>query len=489
MKKLAFLDSGFLYAETPNTPMHIAGLQVFEVPAHKRPGFFEAYRRNVAERLHSLPFLTRRLARTELGIDHPVLVTDERFNLDYHVRHTAIPRPGTQRQLEALVARLHERPLDRSRPLWEFWIIEGLEGDRIALYTKYHHAVIDGMAGQAIIDFMMGYDPERSPEPLPPSEPDPYRADELWGDTLRSLVEAPWRNARAGAKALGVARKLVGQARGGGLGALGGRVPAAPFNKAVGPHRIYAAGTLPLPAVKAVAKGLGVKLNDVFMAVCGGALRQWLCEKNALPRNSLIAGAPVSLRAPGDKSMNNQVTLMISALGTDVEDPIARLETVARSAAAGKGVTGALAGVSPNDFVLPWAPAALRGLSWLGDRTGAGNWLAQPVNVVVSNVPGPRQTVYLCGARMLTHWPVSIPAHGQAMNITVQSYLDRLDFAVTACRDVVPDAHRLRDLLHVTWVELAHRAVETRPELADLLAEPGALAVGGPASGDRSIAA
>ncbi|MEE4297921.1 MAG: wax ester/triacylglycerol synthase family O-acyltransferase [Pseudomonadales bacterium] len=464
MDKLKILDASFLYAETKNTPMHIAGLQHFEVPPGMGDAWFETLRHYVAERVHLIPFMTRRLKATPLGMDHPVWVRDPHFDIRNHVRRARVPSPGTQKQLEQLVARLHEEPLDRARPLWEFWLIEGLEDGTVAWYTKYHHACIDGMAGQAIIDILFNDDP--SIPPVPPaaegSDVDPGMLSLLW-DAARNATLQPMRTTRMLPSLARTATSLVRRAldRDAGLGALGQRAPRTRFNAAIGPYRNFAIGSLSLAEVKAVGKAHDCKVNDVFMAVCAGALARYLEERGELPDRPLVAGAPVSLRQAGDQSMSNQVTMLLTSLETQRRDPIERLVAIRDSALRGKAVVSALGGTRLDDLAFPGLPAAFRGLVAIADRLKLGDYLPMPVNLVISNVPGPRREVFLNGARMLSHYPVSIPAHGNALNITVQSYLDRFDFSLTACLDTLPDADRLRDFMLDAFEELK---AETRPE-------------------------
>lgn len=466
MDKLKILDASFLYAETKNTPMHVAGLQHFEVPPGMGDDWFPTLQRYIADRVHLIPFMTRRLKTTPLGIDHPVWVRDEAFDIDRHVRRARVPSPGTQQQLEQLVARLHEEQLDRAHPLWQYWLIEGLEDGTVAWYSKYHHACIDGMAGQAIIDILFSDD--ASIPPVPPAQErddsDPGLLSLLW-DATRNASLQPVRSTRMLPSLARTATSLVRKAldRETGLGALGQRAPRTRFNAAIGPYRSYAIGSLSLAEVKAVGKAHDCKVNDVFMAVCAGALARYLEERGELPDRPLVAGAPVSLRKPGDQSMSNQVTMLLTSLETQRRDPVERMIAIRESSQRGKGVVSALGATGFDDLTIPGLPLAFRSLMAVADRLKLGDYLPMPVNLIISNVPGPRREVFLNGARMLSHYPVSIPAHGNALNITVQSYLDRLDFSLTACMDTLPDADRLRDFMLEAFEELKARALPDAP--------------------------
>lgn len=464
MDKLKILDASFLYAETANTPMHVAAVQLFELPKGREDGFFESLRGYIGDRVHLIPFMTRRLKTTPLGMDHPVWVRDERFDIEYHVQRTRVPAPGTQSQLEQTVARLHETPLDRSRPLWQYWLIEGLESGHVAWYTKYHHACIDGMAGQAIIDILFADTPELPPVPVPPTAAevkDPGMLSLLW-DATRNASSQPVRTARGlpglARTAWSLGKRALGS-DGDGLGALGQRAPKTRFNVAVGPYRSFAFGSLSLAGLKAVGKPHGCKANDVFMAVCAGALRRYLSERGELPEKPLIAGAPVSMRQPDDKSMSNQVTMLLTSLGTHIEDPIERMCSIRESANVGKAVAADLSAAGGLDSLsIPGLPTAFRGVMAMADRFRLGDFIPMPINAVISNVAGPRRPVFLNGARMLTHYPVSIAAHGTALNMTLQSYQDRMDFSITSCLDAVPDADLLRDAMFEAWEELQQAA-------------------------------
>lgn len=458
MDKLKILDASFLYAETANTPMHIAGVQHFDLPQDADEHWFESLRQYLADRVHLIPFMTRRLKSMPLGMDHPVWVRDAAFDITRHVQRIRVPSPGTLRQVEQVIARLHEQHLDRKHPLWQFWLIEGLESGQVVWYTKYHHACIDGMAGQAVIDTLFSDTPELPPVPMPAGlrdDEDPGLLSMLWS-TARAASGQPARTLRLLPGLARSAWSLAGRALDSerGLGALGQRVPKTRFNVAIGPYRNFTIGSLSLAAVKALGKAHDCKVNDVFMAVCAGALARYLEERGELPERPLIAGAPVSLREAGDASMSNNVTMLLTSLETQRRDPVERLLAIRDSAARGKAVVSDLRGTSMDDLNIPGLPAAFRSLMAVADRFRLGDFLPMPINLVISNVPGPRRQVYLNGAAMRSHFPVSIPAHGSALNITVQSYLDRLDFSLTCCLDSVPDAERLRDYMLDAFAEL-----------------------------------
>ena len=461
MHKLGLTDASFLYFETASTPMNIASVQLLEV---KTDGFFEELLAYLEARVHVVPFMTRRLEPTPFALDAPVWVCDREFDIRRHVLRLTLPPPGTQRQLESMVARLHETPFERTHPMWRFHYIEGLRSGHVAWYCKYHHACIDGMAGQAIIDLLFSPDPAADPPatPKPAPEPDPGIAELLLDATRGWITQSLSIGSRLDAQARAVGKLAERWLRGeAGLGALMGSAPRTRFNVAVSRYRTWAAASLPLPEMKAVAKSRRVTLNDVLMTVCGGGMTRYLARKNELPDKPLRAGVPVSLRAPGDATMRNQVTMLVASLASDVADPLQRLAAVKASMDIGKGVVRDSQCFDFGELHVPGLAAVGFGTARLLERLRIANYVNPVVNVVISNVRGPSAPVFLHGARMCSHYPVSIPAHGVAMNFTVQSYADRLDLGVTACLEAVPDVADLRDDVLAAWVELRDAWRET----------------------------
>jgi WS/DGAT/MGAT family acyltransferase len=450
MERLSTLDASFLYMETPETPMHVAGLGVF-APPPAGADVFKDFHDHIAARLHLLPFFERRLNAIPAAVDNPVWIHEANVDLDYHIRQMALPRPGSIEQLRTLVARLHMILLDRSRPLWQYYVIEGLEGGGFAVYVKMHHSGIDGGAGMAALDIIFG----ASPDPAPVARP-PAKKSGAAEPTLLELVgktyEDFWAQQRRMLEALpdmGKALATVGRRLIEDLGRPN-TVTLAPktiFNVAVSKQRSFGTTTIPLAEVKAIGRAAEAKVNDVVMAVCAGALRRYLLERSALPRESLIAALPVSLREPGNTDMNNQVTMMLCSLSTDIADPLPRLAAIVASSQDSKARLGDVKGAMPSDISILGAPFVMTGLAeWMG-RTKAADQLPAMVNVLISNVPGPRKPMYCAGAQLEHYFPVSIPSHGGALNITVQSYMNNLDFGLIGCRAAVPDIQQMAELL------------------------------------------
>ena len=466
-QQLSGIDASFLYLETPETPMHVAGLTYFELPPGFEGSFYQHFRRFFEGRLHTIPIFSKRLAPALYDLDHPGWVDADEVDLDYHLRETVLPAPGSEAQLEEVIGRLHANTLDRSRPLWQFYVITGLADGQGVLYSKVHHAAVDGGAGMAINKALYDVSPtprEVEPPPQPaaskpapnsPTAVDPIKGiADIMGNMMRQQLKL-WQaapdivNAMTNAflakpgetpKALGTLQSLVNQ-----LPTL--NAPRTPFNATITRERSYAARTISLSDAKAVAKASGGKLNDVVLAVCAGALRRYLSEKNQLPDKPLIAGVPISLREPGDTRPNNQVSGMLCQIATDIADPKERLAAIIRSSSQAKELAGTFRDAVPQDFAFVGAPILLQLVMLVYGRSGLADRLPIPMNVTISNVPGPPMPLYCAGAKVTALHPVSIPAHGAALNITVQSYMDGLNFGLTADRRAVPDVGRLGDYL------------------------------------------
>lgn len=479
MKQLSGIDATFLYMETPETPMHVAGLTLYDPPKTMTGTFHEHFRAFFEKRVHLIPIFSKKLARAIFDLDHPGWVDAGKVDLDYHIRHQTLPRPGSFAQLETLVGDLHSVTLDRSRPLWQFTVIDGLADGRFALYSKVHHAAVDGGAGMVITKAL--YDITEVPRDVGPA-PEPrkrakptveQRAVVGLNDLMANMVRQHITLMTAGAKLVGSVagallpglssdRKEAGAEKPAGAPALPSLVPPkTPFNVTITGQRSYAARTLSLDDAKLVAKATGAKLNDVVMAVCSGALRRYLQAKRKLPKTPLIAFVPISLREAGNTDINNQVFGMNCPLATDVADPLERLASIRRTSTTTKQVAGVTKEAAPKDFTMIGAPLILPGLMQLFGKSGIADMVPMGVNVVISNTPGPPFPLYCAGARVSALYPVSIPTHGIGLNLTVQSYLNQLDFGLTGCRKAMPDMAALADDLKPALDELV-AAVKAR---------------------------
>ena len=443
-------DAMFLWIETPETMMHVASLMPFTPPADAGP----TYLRDLLEQARHEPVLppwNQKLTHPFL-LRHPrqAWVEDENFDFDFHVRRSALASPGDERELGVLVSRLHSHQLDFTRPPWELHVIEGLEGGRFALYTKVHHALVDGFTAVKMLGRSLSEDPastgkfffslEQPKRSRPPKE-------------SASLVRAVTGTATGVAKgALGAAGSAAGVAKAvvkletsrgeehenlkGGWSA-----PDSIFNQRTSRTRRFATQQFATSRFKAAAKASGGTLNDVVMAVCGGGLRAYLDELGELPDKPLVAFVPVNIRDDGDEGGGNKVAVLMASMGTHVEDPVERLDTVIDSTSQAKNQMaglGQLPALAYSGYLL--APSVAQTVSAIA---GVKNPLPTTFNLVLSNVPGPKKPLYLHGSRLEAVYPVSIPAHGMALNITLETYADTMNFGFIGDRDAVPHLQRL----------------------------------------------
>ncbi|MDB5872119.1 MAG: putative acyltransferase [Ramlibacter sp.] len=455
MNHLSGMDASFLYLESPEMPMHVGSMQILDLPAGYSGDFYEDAKRYMGERMHLADVFQRKLELMPFELANPVWVDDDDLDLDYHVRHVMLPRPGTRVQLEQYVARLHSSLLDRSRPLWEIYIIEGLKTGQVAIYNKMHHATIDGQAGVAVTKALLTPTPVPDPVKKPRSRKHISRSQlgmaELAGAGASNAVQQFIKLVKTlptTVKTVAAVLFPVSEADGKrrftvpkGLQL----APRTPFNVAVTNQRAFAGRSLPLAEIKAMAKASGASLNDIVMALCAGALRRYLLDYDILPDKPLIAAVPVSLREAGNTDSGNQVTMMLVNLGTHIEDPIERLKAIHASSDVGKKFTGSIKAAIPMDYPSFGAPWFMSGLASLYGRSRLADRLPPLVNVAISNVPGPQFPLYFAGAKLAEWYPVSIPGHGVALNMTVQSYNGAVEFGLTACRRAVPDIADLGD--------------------------------------------
>ena len=465
MKMLSGLDGVFLHLETPDMPMHVGSLSLLEPPPRHRGSFLANARRLYAQRLPLAPVLSRKLHEFPLGVANPVWVQAPEVDLDYHIRHVTLPSPGTHAQLEAVVGALHSTPLDRAHPLWTVHVIEGLQDGRIAFYTNIHHAVVDGQAGVELMRAL--FDLTRRPRrPVPPrarrrSGEERPSAGAVIASTMRHEFEQYWTLVR---DLPAMARSLAGSARARSNVAQPADPPVArvgphtPLNVAIDGARGFATASIPLAEVHAVAAAHGAKVNDVVLALCGGALRRYLGRHGGVPAEPLVAGMPISLRKPGDVEFTTQATMARVGLATQLADPVRRLHAIRDASAAAKARVSGGRSVARMDFPTIGVPWLLHGLAILYGRPSVANRLPPLVNVVVSNVPGPPQPVYLAGARVLHHWPLSIVGHGLGLNVTVESYAGMLEFGITAASIAVPRPRAIADGLLASFAQLQARS-------------------------------
>ena len=446
LRPLSGLDAGFLYLESPLTPMHVGSLMLLEAPRKRGYDFHRALLGHVAARLPRAPALKRVLQLAPLGLGHPMWTQAAELDLTRHIVKRRLPKPGSEKQLLALVARLHAELLPRDQPLWQFVVIEGLAGGGMALYSKIHHALLDGQGGIALAQALLDVDATRAhqADAAAADEPEPHRSPRrrdlaetavraTLGQFAKLVRAAPATLKLAATSALGDPRKLVGRIRESVLLA-----PRTPFNAQVCEKRRYAIATVPLERAKHVARGFGVSLNDVVLAMGAGALRASLARIDALPRAPLIAAMPVSLREQGNVEASNQVSMVQCPLATDVDDPVERLRAIHAASSQVKDRVNTFRKLIPTDYPGLAAPLWASGLSRLWARGRVAEKLPPLANLAISNVPGPPIDLYLAGARVVHYFPVSIVTHGLGLNITVQSYAGKLEFGVIACSRIEP---------------------------------------------------
>jgi diacylglycerol O-acyltransferase len=487
MRQLTGLDAQFLALENPRQAGHVGGLAVLD-PSTRPNGRFELgdLQAMIEQRLPELPPFRWRLKPVPFGLDYPYWIDDPDFDLEYHVRELAIAPPPTDAKLGEQVARIFERPLDRARPLWEAYLIHGLPDGRVAVLTKIHHAVIDGMSGAEILGVLL----DLSPEGRPPADTGRQHRDRDPTDLemlARGVIGAPRylsRVARAlpstlpnvddvqifaaipGVSTLGqTTRRLARLIRGGESRVLERTNLTAPptsFNGRVSPHRRFAFGQLPLAAVKAVKNEYGCTVNDVVLSICAGAVRWWLLEHDELPDGPLVTQVPVSVRSEEQAgTYGNRIGMLSVPLFVDEADPVRRLQRTHDAMKVAKERHKALPAQLLQDatqFIPPAVFSRASRITFSLAATGRPIW-----NLVVSNVPGPQFPLYMAGAQLVANYPVSVITDGMGLNITVMSYCGHLDIGIVADRDQMPDVWQLIEWLGNSLDELLPESSEESP--------------------------
>src|SRR6188768_3207308 len=489
-RKLSSMDASFLYLETPEMPMHVGSMAIFRLPDNYNGNFFEDFKAMIGSRLHLAPILKARLEKAPLDIDHPSWVEDDQFDIDRHIFRGSLPAPYDRATLERIVGWMHAKLLNRARPLWEFYVFEGMKDNEIGLYSKMHHACIDGGAGAALTNMI--YDVTPIPRKIDPPtarakvghEPrdiaanliDSYQA--LWSqpfdtsaapksidlprtgksdlgsilfDNAMFQIESAVKFASSIPTMLKTVSDVVGKISDPkSRDSIASMVsPSTILNKAISSERSFAGVSISLSRAKALAKQSGGKLNDVVLALSSGVVRRYLVERGALPAKSMTAAVPISLREEGNTDANNQVFGMICSIATNIENPKERLEAIIAQSTKSKEMSHPLRAFMPqvSNISMLGAPILVQIMALLYSRSSLSDVLPPAANITVSNVPGPRQTLYAAGAELLHIFPVSISVHGMALNITVQSYHDQLDFGFIAGANIIPHVQVLCDML------------------------------------------
>jgi len=463
MSRLSLLDSNFLITESRQTPMHVASVSLYRYPKGVNKREFLTSLRDILLNDHDLrPPFNQHLSRDMLSRANLAFSweRDRDIDLEFHVRHSALPKPGRYRELFTLISRLHSTLLDRSRPLWELHLIEGLAGGQFALYLKTHHCLMDGVAGMQMLQGMLSETPDSVTDYFLFSRKGwemhrTHRRAEgksapVTHQDLRSLTERLAAQFGSGRHVVSALIKYGNVWLGGGksLAAPWHAVPRGGMSRNVSGSRRFVAQSWPLARVRTAGKAMGGTLNDAVLAMCGGALRRYLLQSGDLPRHSLKAMVPVSLRQEGDLESANAVGFIVGDLATDIEDPGERFQAIRQSMIAGKEV---YSGLTPGEATLftqiNASPLMVFNLLGIGH-------LFPAYNLIISNVPGPRKPMYWNGAQLDGLYPASIVVHGQALNITLVSYAGQLDFGIIACRRSMPSVQRLIDFMEDSLREL-----------------------------------
>jgi diacylglycerol O-acyltransferase len=464
MEQLSGMDASFLYFETQNAPTHIGSFAVYDQgTAPEGRVSFKGILKNIESRLHLARCFRQKLVKVPLDLDHPYWIEDPDFDIEFHVRHIALPYPGDWRQLCIQVARIHARPLDLSKPLWEMYVIEGLDNvedvpaGSFAVLTKIHHAAIDGVSGADLAAAIHDITPETNP-PAPEEPWVPERDPSIIELSLRTTannIRSPFRIARALRRsAPGLARLFRGSPEEEVENSA--PVPRTRFNQAVSPHRVVEGRAFSLQDIRDIRKRVpGATVNDVILTVCSGAMRQYLLFHGELPKETLSAMAPISVRSEEERgSAGNKISMMSVTLHSNVTDPLTRLRRVHETTKESKATAAAVGARTMTD-VTQFMPGMLAGLAARAySRLGLANRIRPVLNTVITNVPGPQVPLYFTGAKMVSLYGMGPVADGMGLIHPVFSYSGRISISVTACREQMPDPGFYAQCLQDSFDEL-----------------------------------
>ncbi len=462
MQRLSGTDSLFLAGETPAWHQHVAGLSIID-PTGVSGFSFDTVVRRINERLPAIPKLTWKLREIPLSLHRAVWVADPDFDVRRHVRRIAVPAPGGPRETAAVVGRILGEKLARDRPLWEIWYLDGLINGRVGFLLKYHHCLLDGVAGSGMATLLLDVEPTPAKRDLPPSpEPESEPSDLcLIVQSLLPSVAIPWRVARYGIELARRSLDVVGYAmskqRKPDVSAMV-QAPRTSFNHSIGPHRAVAFTSVSIDDLRALRRYYGVKLNDVALALCSGALRIYLDGRGELPGRTLTAGVPVSTRVGGDAALDNQISYMVVPLATDVGDPNERVRAIYSHTRAAKEMAAALR-THPIESVgaalPPWMLAIAMRVAYQAHLL---SYIPGMMNTLVSNVAGPPFPLYLAGAPLTGLFSASVILEGMGLNITVFSFDGRFDFGIHVDPDLVPEPWDLAAAVQAALAELMDAA-------------------------------
>jgi len=468
LERLSGLDATFLYAETANNQLHVTGVLIFD-PSTMPGGYsFEKMKTFMAARLSLSPAFTRKIVNVPFNLSHPVWVDDPDFDLEAHVHRVGCPSPGGAKELADLAGEISSIPLDRSRPLWDMWFVEGLEGGNVGLVAKMHHATIDGVSGANLMMHLFDLEPDPGPIETPPPHPAGRGPGELelFGQGLMWRARRPLLlPATIAATVKGVARLALNRNRpGAGTMATPFTAPPTPFNRNITPHRKLAFARVPLADVRAVKDAFGTTVNDVILALCATAVRRWLIDRSALPSRPLIAGVPVSTRGEETASFGaNLVSAMFVSLATELDDPVERLLSIHEATKGAKEEFKAIGADALQNW-LEFSGPRLFGLAMrLYSQMELADRHPPALNFLVSNVPGPPIPLYFAGGRLLGLYPLGPILDGMGLNVTVLSYQEEIGFGFVSCRELIPDLWDMAESVGPALQELSERATAKRP--------------------------
>lgn len=475
MQRMSGLDASFLYIETPTMPMHVGLVCVLE-PSEKAPYDYRKVHSLIESEARAQPSFRKRLVEVPLGVSHPYWMDDPNFDAIHHVRRVMCDPPGGQAELCHMVGRIMSSPLDRGRPLWEVWIVEGLEQGRYALVCKVHHAIADGMGGAQLLATMFSSSPDvpsrraagaLTSEP-PPATPPPIPSElEMLKTALGTKVDASRemvRLFRRTTQALGefYERRTHEDHNS------GGSVFDAPrtcWNEPITADRIAAFARISQEDVRAIRKPFDATAHEVLLAICAGALRSFLEERGELPDSALVVACPVAVRSRTPGQGSNRISAMLTSLATHIEDPVSRLASIRASSRGARAEHDALGG----DMLASWAELVFPGMFKTAAKMYTKYRVAarhRPIyNLVVSNVTGPRKPLYFGGARMLAAYPLGPIVEGAGLNITVMSYGTDIDFGMVAARTLLPDLADIAGHIREATAELLAAARKIEPKL------------------------
>ncbi|MFD4367723.1 wax ester/triacylglycerol synthase family O-acyltransferase [Rhodococcus sp. NPDC058521] len=462
MQRLSGLDASFLYLETSTQLMHVCGL--IELDGSTIPGgySFDKLKAELAARTKAMPTFRRKLQDSRLNLDHPVWVEDTDFDIDRHCHLVAVPGPGGREALADLCGRIASQPLDRTRPLWEMWVIEGLDNGHVAVMSKMHHAGVDGVTGANMMSELCGLTsdaPRRDPATIPEGAGKASSLDIAVGGLL-AVAARPAKLARLVPDSLAVLPQWIGRARRGEAMPAPFTAPRTSFNGTITGHRKIAYATLDLDKVKDVKNAFDVKVNDVVLTLCAGALRDYLDGRNELPDKSLVAMVPVSVHDKSDRPGTNQVSGMFTELATQISDPVQRLRTIGDRNPIVKNHNEALGANLLQDWSQFAAPAVFGAAMRLYARLRLAERHPVVHNLVISNVPGPPVPLYFLGAMITGMFPLGPVFHGAGLNITVMSLDGKLHVGLVSCSELAPELWDLADAFPTALDELLTAAHE-----------------------------